>query len=404
MKLSILQENLAAALAIAKAAAATKTHVPILTHVRIEAAGEQVTFTGTNLDLAIVCKVDAVVEQGGAFTVPAKLFADYVADLPTERVDLELDTLRQQLHLTCGGISADFKGIAAREYPTLPQISQMTLVATLTGGQLAEAIAQVAFAASTDDKRPVLNGVLVQAAPGAGLTLVATDGFRLARRQLEVPVTKAVTLIVPASALRELAKLLGDDDEVKMVWSEEKNMAAFSCAGVELTTRLLEPPYPDYEPIIPKELATTAQMDTQALVTALHLAEPFARESGGLVKVELRGGDKGGAVVSAQGSSSGAGATPVAAKVTGADVITALGVSYATEALRAVKAQVVEIGYSGAKAALTIRPQGRSDYLELVMPMAVNAPVKVVSAAEVKVQADPTAAVEEKSDAAPTNI
>ncbi|MGB9633198.1 MAG: DNA polymerase III subunit beta, partial [Chloroflexaceae bacterium] len=211
MKLTCLQENLKRGLATVSHAVAGKSTLPILANVLLATDGGRLKLAATNLEIGITHWIGAQVQEEGAITVPARLLADVVGGLPNDRVTLTLDARTQTLRVECGRFVSNIKGADADDFPTIPSIADREATTSLPADVLRQAIEQVAFAAATDESRPVLVGVLVRLREQT-MFMAAADGFRLATRQapLAEVVSKPVEFIVPARALLELARIAGE--------------------------------------------------------------------------------------------------------------------------------------------------------------------------------------------------
>ena len=270
MKVSCLQENLARGLGTVARAVANRSTLPVLANVLLATDNGRLRLTATNLEMGISCWIGAKIDEEGSTTAPARTLVDLVNTLPNDRVEMELVVRTQTLKIRCGSFNNDLKGIDAQEFPPLPQASEEEGV-TLNVEDLKEMIAQVAFAASSDDARPVLTGVLLEIDNGQ-LTLAAADGFRLSVRQahLSSPGAGKVRVIVPARALAELGRILTDGDEtVTMVLPPNRGQVLFRSKNVELVSQLIEGNFPDYQGIIPTTSATRTVLPTAGLPQGL---------------------------------------------------------------------------------------------------------------------------------------
>jgi DNA polymerase-3 subunit beta len=180
VRVSCLQENLAKGLSIVGRAVATRTSLPVLSNILLATDGPRLKLSATNLEIGINCWIGAKVEEEGAATVPARLLTEFVNSLPPDRIDMELVTRTQTLNMLSGHYRASIKGIDAQEFPLISTLSENHSI-SLDAQELREAIAQVSFAAATEESRPVLTGVLAQFDEDR-LTLAAADGFRLSVR------------------------------------------------------------------------------------------------------------------------------------------------------------------------------------------------------------------------------
>lgn len=263
MHVSISQENLAECLKIAVHAIAPRNTLPVLGNILLRAERGRLELTVVNSEFGIRLHVEAEIEAEGAIAVPARLLAEFVETLPRERVALELQTRTQTLRLRCGPYGINIRGVDVDEFPVLPVATDVTepLVATVAATQLRQAIRQVAFAASAENWS-ALAGVYTEL-EGERLRLVATDRVRIALRSIPLtePSGLSIGMIVPARALRELARIigakdLGEEDGVQVMLAEARNQIVFRLAGVDLVSRLIEARFPDYTAVIPATYAT----------------------------------------------------------------------------------------------------------------------------------------------------
>src|SRR5512137_924891 len=213
MKVTVLQESLARGLSIVSRAVSPRSTLPVLSNVLVATDEGRLRLSATNLELGITCWIGAKIEEEGSTTVPSRTFVDLVGTLPQEQVSLSLSTATQSLNVRCGASNTDIKCIDAQEFPPLP-VPDMEGAILLNVADFKDMISQVVFAASVDEARPVLMGVLVNADHDT-LTMAAADGFRLSVRKgtLSQPVAQTVNVIIPSRALSELARIASDGNE-----------------------------------------------------------------------------------------------------------------------------------------------------------------------------------------------
>jgi len=357
MKLSCSREDLVQGLNTVKRAVATRSVLPILSNILLVAEKSGLKLAATNLEIGINCQVPAQVEDEGSTTVPAKSFADLIGVLPPGQIDLELDKNTESLKLKHQKTKASFKGITAEEFPVIPIAED---VIPIDAGLFQEAIEQVSMAAASDESRPILTGVLMEFEQG-GLTLAAADGFRLSVRSVQLDgLTEAGNIIVPATSLREAARLritgidLGD------------NQVVFKGEDGGLASQLIEGNFPDYEQIIPKEFKTNVTIDTQSFLLACKKAQVFAREADNLIALEI-----GEAVtISARSVELGNSQDIVSATVTGEPLTISANAKYLMEALSVTPSRNVTLKMNGPTEPIMLEPDKPELKLKVViMPM-----------------------------------
>jgi DNA polymerase-3 subunit beta len=377
MKLTCLQENLKRGLATVSHAVAGKSTLPVLSNVLLATDGGRLKLAATNLEVGITHWIGAQVQEEGAVTVPAKLLADVVGGLPNDKVTLTLDVRTQTVNVQCGRFTSNIKGIEADEFPTIPTIADKEPAASLPPDVLREAIDQVAFAAATDDSRPVLAGVLVRLRDNR-LYLAAADGFRLATRvvNLPEPVAQHTEFIVPARALSELARIAGDaEGPVTITVTPGGSQVLFHTENTELVSRLIDGKFPDVERIIPQQFATRTVLETSDLAKAVKLASYFANASQNVVKLTMEPGGElgpGRLVISANAAEVGDNTGELDGMVHGEGGQIALNVKYLAELLGSVKAAQIALETQTPSSPGVFKPVGQDGYIHIIMPMSIR--------------------------------
>lgn len=377
MKLTCLQENLKRGLATVSHAVAGKSTLPVLSNVLLATDGGRLKLAATNLEVGITHWIGAQVQEEGAVTVPAKLLADVVGSLPNDKVTLTLDSRTQTVKVECGRFVNNIKGIEADEFPTIPTIADKEPSASLPPDVLREAIDQVAFAAATDDSRPVLAGVLVRLRDNR-LYLAAADGFRLATRTVSLPepVAQHGEFIVPARALSELARIAADaSGPVTITVTPGGSQVLFHTENTELVSRLIDGKFPDVERIIPQQHATRTVLETSDLAKAVKLASYFASASQNVVKLTMEPGGElgpGRLVISANAAEVGDNTGELDGMVVGEGGQIALNVKYLAELLAAVKTAQIALESQTPSSPGVFKPVGQDGYIHIIMPMSIR--------------------------------
>jgi DNA polymerase-3 subunit beta len=259
MKLSCLQENLNKGLNTVGRAVATRSTLPITQNILLSAEQSRLKLAATNLEMAITCWVGAKVKQKGQITVPARLLSDFVNSLPNDLIEINLPASGRIVELNSGHFHAHIHGIDAADFPPIPEINDGTTT-TIEASGLRGGITQVAFAAATEESRPVLTGINTEF-DGDQLSLVAADGFRLAvyKTNLNSRVKEKTTVIIPARTLSELGRLLGEQEEpVEITVNEKKSQIVFRLKDAEIVSQLIQGSFPNYSQVIPQSYTTRA--------------------------------------------------------------------------------------------------------------------------------------------------
>jgi DNA polymerase-3 subunit beta len=373
MKVNVLQESLARGLSIVSRAVSPRSTLPVLSNVLLASDEGRLRLSATNLELGITCWIGAKIEEEGSTTVPARTFLDLVGTLPQEQVSLSLATATQTLNVRCGASNTDIKCIDAQEFPPLP-VPDMEGAILLNVADFKDMISQVVFAASVDEARPVLMGVLVSVDKDI-ITMAAADGFRLSVRKgtLSQPVPQPLTAIIPARALGELARVASDGNEtISMVMPKGRGQVIFHLKDVEVVSQLIDGTFPDYQQIIPRSYKSRTILSTPALLKACKQAEIFAREGSNVARLDIKSAgdlEPGAVEISAQSEETGSNETIVAATIEGVGLLIAFNVKYMREVLEVVKSPNVALETSAANAPGVVRPVGDDNFLHVIMPM-----------------------------------
>ena len=376
MRISCLQENLAKGLSIVGRAVAARSTLPVLGNVLLATDNGRLKLAATNLEIGINCWIGAKVEEDGAITLPARTFIDLINALPPGVIDMELSIRTQTLHLRSGRFENNVKGIDAQEFPIIPHIEEDDAI-QIAPDVLKKMIDQVAFAAASDESRPILTGVLARFS-GDQLTFAAADGFRLSVRAatLLTPVSKPVEVIIPARALAELGRISGEQkDAISILVTPQRSQVLFHLASVDLVSQLIDGKFPDYNAIVPKRYETRAVMDTLSLLKACRAAGVFARENANIARVMVAPGSElapGHVTVQATSAETGDNAGEVDASVEGAPIEIAFNVKYMIDVLNVAGTPQVALETTSPASPGMIRPVGDDAFTHVIMPMHIG--------------------------------
>lgn len=373
MKVSCLQENLAKALSVVGRAVSPRSTLPILSHILLVTDSGRLRLSATNLEIGINYWIGARVEEEGGIAVPARTFIDLVNALPPDRVDMESVVRTMTLNLHCGRSEANIRGMDAVEFPPVP-VPEGEGGIRIDPQVFGTAIAQVAFAAATDEARPILTGVLLSFREDR-LTLAAADGYRLSVRttSLPEPVTEPFSVIVPARAMVELGRICADQEEPMVATiTPDQNRVLFQLTDVVLVSQLIPGNFPDYQQIIPRERNTRTVVGTADLLKACRTAQIFARDGAHIVQFHIYPGsdlEPGRMVVSATSAETGDDVTRLDASVEGEPIEIAFNVRYLIDVLSVLGSPQVALDTTSLSSPGVIRPVGGEEFIHVVMPM-----------------------------------
>ncbi len=363
MKFRCERDVIVEALGIAGRAVSGRGGMPGLSGVRAELVGDTLTLTGSDLDLTISIKVTVSGESDGLAVIPARLATDIVKALQPGAVSFA--AADESLSIASGRSEFSIRLIAGDEFPKMSDLGADSV--SLASEQLAEALQQVVLAASSDDSRPILTGVLL-AAEADGLRLVATDSFRLAMRDVAgvSVLEEGQSVLIPSRALGELNRILGQGESVELKLGERE--ASFEVGDVQLVTRLIEGDFPNYRGLIPESHPNLLTVGRASLLDALRRVKLLARESTP-IRLEITDGavelvaitqDVGTARESVEGS------------YDGSDLTVAFNPQFLLEGIEVATGDEVTLATIDELKPAVVRSVGSQEFLYLIMPVRVS--------------------------------
>jgi len=394
MRLSCLQENFSRGLTIVGRAVATRTTLPITQNVLLTTDESRLKLCATNLEIAISTWIGAQIEEQGNITIPARLLTEFVNSLPSERIDLVSSNQPAGLGVSCARFQAQMNGSDAEDFPPVPTV-ESGVAGKVDPRVLSDAISHVAFAAATEDSRPVLTGIKVEI-KGDECTLAAADGFRLAvyKAKLLSSVSEDVDFIVPARALQEVQRLIGGHEQpIEFMVTPSKSQALFKLENIEVVTQLIQGVFPDYAQLIPKSYesaVTESESDesegklsapTRAIVKleefsrATKTASIFARDGSGIVRVQISEGSDGASgklAILSRAEEVGENEGEIDADVEGEAGKIAFNSQYLSDVLNVLQEGDVALEMTSPSSPGVLRPVGNDNYIHVVMPMFVQ--------------------------------
>ncbi|MFL5381579.1 MAG: DNA polymerase III subunit beta [Longimicrobiaceae bacterium] len=365
MRFTITRENLQQGLGAVAGSIPTRTTLPVLSNILVEAEEGAVRFSGTDLDTAVSVRVPAEVAEPGAITAPAKKLQEIARELPGAT---EISTQGDSILISSGRTRFKLNGLPKDEFPAFPKVD-FAGSWRVTGSDLQRLITHVSFAASTEETRPILNGVLWQL-HDHDMRMVATNGHRLAKMTLPVEAggdATAAELIVHPRALQQVQRLFAGDASVEVAKSE--NHLGFRSADVQVYTRLIEGPYPNYEQVIPKDNDKNMVADKTALTQAVRRMAIVASDQTHRIRMSL-----GGPMLkfSVESPDLGAANEELPVEYDGDPLEIGFNAQYLLELLRYMPTDEVKMTFKAPERAATMQPLGNEDtpdYLCLVMPL-----------------------------------
>ena len=364
MKVITTRDHLAKALNAVSRFVNPRGTLSVLGNVLLETRDGRLRVAATNLELGIDYFIGAKIDSEGSITVPARLLTDYLNNLGEEKV--ELSTKDQTLHIKSTAAQSTIQGIDASEFPLIPEVKDGKTV-TVSAAGIKDIISKVSFAASTDETRPILSGVLFHF-KDPELKVAATDSYRLAEltMRFEKKAPEELKVVVPAKALAELGRIT-DDQEVSVRTAE--NQVQFETEDVRLVSRLLEGEFPNYTQIIPQKLETKAVLPREDFINRIRIASLFSADAGMGVRLTFKAPGK--VEVTAEAAQVGDSQASLSAKVDGPENTVSFNGRYLLDALGALSGDKVTLETSGKLSPCLVSGQGEKDYVCVIMPLRV---------------------------------
>lgn len=377
MKVSLQQEQLSRGLSIVGrgVASSARSTLPITSNILLATDEGRLRLSATDLEIGINHWLPAMIEEEGATTVPARLFAELINSLPGGMVHLSQTDEAHTTAVSCARVKANVRGMDADEFPLIPTVSEQPSAA-VPADLLRSMISAVVFAAATDDARPIFTGVLATFA-GDTLTFAAADGFRLSLRSatLTEPAAGDFSVIIPARTLAELGRILPDGEErVEVTVTPNRSQVLFHSGSLDLISRLIEGQYVNYKQIIPQKYAARAVISTAEWSKATRIASFFARDSNNIVRISLDPGEgeaAGSLTVAANAADVGDNINQIDAVIEGEPLTIAFNAKYIAEVLGVIGSSQVALELNGAAQPGVVKPLDGTDFLHVMMPMSL---------------------------------
>lgn len=371
MKLTCKQADLASGLADVFRAVMPRSTRPILQHILLSTDQGRVCLQATDLEIGIQVWRDAQIEAEGTTALPAELLTKMISLMPSGPLTLTTAAGSQTLDIQAAGSATSIRGQDPREFPLIPCIEAgVQHCSVMEAGLLKKMIEAVAFAAATDESRPVLMAVFFHISHGT-LTMAAVNTYRCV--EFVAPLATAVDappILIPAQSLRELARILPAQGKVQMLVTPKQNQVMFQCEEgnrLNFVSRLIEGEYPPYQRALPQVFPTTALVETRLLSTAISRASLFAKDELKTIRVTLKGGSSGSLTVEAEDTDMGRHVSSIAAQVTGPECQLFFPVRYLREAIEHLDVPLVAFSVLSAGKPGVLKPTNDMRYTSMIM-------------------------------------
>jgi len=328
MKIVIGKDSLLSGLQLVHGVVNIRPTLPVLSNVLLQAEDEKLWMTTTDMEVSMRCVVEAKVVKDGGTTLPARRLLSIIRELPTDNIEIDVDD-KNSASITCGSAFFKILGLAQDDFPAIAKYEGGAMF-TMEQRALKDMLQKTYYAASTDETRFILNGTLLSF-KGNKLTVVATDGRRLAlaEQELEFPKESEVEAIVPTKAISEILRMLKDEGTVKIYIT--KNQAGFEVDQMVLTTKLIEGTYPNFRQVIPAQCEQRIAVEREGMLTALRRVALLTSEKSSSVKMTF---GKNKLKISASSPDLGEAHETMAIKYSGKELVVAFNPEYIMEPLK----------------------------------------------------------------------
>jgi DNA polymerase-3 subunit beta len=341
--------------------------MPILANILLETRKDAVKLAATDLDHGIQTEIPAKVKKGGAITLPARLFAEIVANLPAAEVQLKVGDGTTEVEIQCESVTYELMGLPAAEFPLMPE-PDAAPIASVDAGLLRTMVRQTAFAVSTDETRVFLTGLYL-VFDGKEVRLVATDGGRLALRTatLEKAATQKSGVIVPAKTMHELTRAIGGTEGAVDIALAE-NQILFTMPGARLVSRLIPGPFPNYQQVIPQGHKQRVTVGTERLLAAVRRVAITARDSANVVRLQATGDTL---TLASNTPEYGRSEEKLTVDAEGETVATAFNARYLLDCLSVLESDQLTLELTGPLSPGALRPAAQTEYTYVLAPVRV---------------------------------
>lgn len=369
MKFNCPVESLYSSLAAVSHALSTKGSLPVLSYILLDAKGSRLSLSATNLELAITTTIEAEIEKEGSVCAPGRLLTDLASSLTSGEVKVSVkDNI---LDVESANVKSKLNGIGSTEFPKLATGTKEEFL-SLDPAQFCKSLPSVIFSAATDESRPVLTGVLFDVTDDL-LTLVGVDGFRLSERKLslESKVAKHIHVVIPSRALSEIARLISGERDLKIFLDDSENQIIFRTGKFEISSRLIEGTFPDYQKIIPGSFISRAVIPAEEFRKSVKLASLFAKDSSNVIKVTLSPSESL-VTLGANTPEVGENETKLSAKIEGEGLNVAFNNRYLSDCLANLADTEIIFQASGELSPGLFTSSKDENFLHIIMPVRVQ--------------------------------
>ena len=369
MKIICLQENLKKGLINISGITGKNLTLPILNNILLGVDKKQLKLSTTDLEMAITNQVSCKIEKEGSVTIPAKLLLNFVNNLPNKKI--EINVKNNAAFLKCENYSSVIKGLDAKDFPIIPKIKNEPIL-EIDSYEFKSALEQVIGFVSVSDIRPEISGVLFNFYNDKKIKFVATDSFRLGEKTLNVKDFKVekndtTSIIVPYKTIQELIRIISNQDNATLKISIENNQILFSLPETQIISRLIEGNYPNYQQLISKQFDTVVIIKKDDLVKAVKIGSLFSSK---INDVRFKINSKKSLIeIFSQDIELGENLSEIGGEIKGKDLEIIFNHKYLLDGLNNINTEKVWVGFNGETSPGIIKPEGKEDFIYVVMPI-----------------------------------
>lgn len=364
MKFSILQQDLLPALQTVSRSIGIRSNLPVLDNICLTAESKRLKIAATNLEIGVIKFVNIEIEIEGELTVPAKTLLEIVSGLKG-RIDIE--TEGEILSIQSDKFKASINGISATEFPAipLPEKEGVAIEKSVLMG-----CAQVLFACAVDEGRPVLTGVLSDFSR-KNVNFVATDGFRLAHRVIEVENSEVFKTLIPKKTFEEVLRVVSEEEDgnILVSTSENQNQIIFSVNDTIISSRLIEGQFPAWEKIIPSKIVSSVILKKDEILKIIKLASIFAKNEANVLIISLK---KDSLIIKSSTKELGSQENEIETELNGEEMEIAFNSRFLIDAISNCPGIQLSMEFSGPLSPAIIKPADSKGLEYIVMPVRLN--------------------------------
>ena len=369
MKIICLQENFKKGLIDVSGITGKNLTLPILNNILLSADKKQLKLSTTDLEMAITSQIPCKIEKEGSITIPAKLLVNFINNLPNKKIDINIKN--NTVFLKCENYNSSIKGLDAKDFPIIPKIKNEAIL-EIDSYEFKSALEQVIGFVSVSDIRPEISGVLFNFNNGKKIKLVATDSFRLGEKTLNIKEIKIKkdeikSIIIPYKTIQELIRIISNQEKSILKISIENNQILFSLPETQIISRLIEGNYPSYQQLISKQFDTTIILKRDDLTKAVKIGSFFSSKINDIrFKINSK---KSSVEVFSQDIELGENSSEISGEIKGKDLEIIFNHKYLLDGLNNIDTEKIIIGFNGEVSPGIIKPEGREDFIYVIMPI-----------------------------------